>query len=337
LYEQLAEQFPDHPEHDHVLYEWAWVLREADQLEASDRVFQELRQRHPDSTLYPDATFRLAQRRFQTQEHAEALELVEELIDADAPRKLLEPALYLQGEIAATLKRWKDVAEPMQRLVREFPDGGWRRAAEYWIAEAQFRQDHFVEAQAMFDALGEATEEDPSPWLANVALRRAQCLAHQKQWSQARVAAQRVVADYPEFELRYEVDYVLGRCLASEGRMEDAREAYRRVIRSEQGGKSETAAMAQWMIGESYFHQKDYQAAIREYLRVEILYAYPTWQAAALLQTGKCYEFLGQTEKAHESYSRLIESFGETPFAQQAARRLNPANQATAPGNRPAS
>ena len=40
--------------------------------------------------------------------------------------------------------------------------------------------------------------------------------------------------------------------------------------------------MAQWMIGETYFHQKNYDAAIRAYLELEALYAFPTWQAAAL-------------------------------------------------------
>jgi len=80
--------------------------------------------------------------------------------------------------------------------------------------------------------------------------------------------------------------------------------------------------MAQWMIGESYFHQKNHQAALREYLRVEILYAYPRWQAGALLQAGKCYEQLNQRKAAVELYVRILKQFPNTEFTEEAARRL---------------
>jgi TolA-binding protein len=80
--------------------------------------------------------------------------------------------------------------------------------------------------------------------------------------------------------------------------------------------------MAQWMIGESYLLQEQYAAAIREYLRVEVLYAYPHWQAAALLQAGKCYEQLGQWKNAGDAYSRLLKMHAQTQFATEARERL---------------
>jgi TolA-binding protein len=85
--------------------------------------------------------------------------------------------------------------------------------------------------------------------------------------------------------------------------------------------------MAQWMIGESYFHQKNYDAALREYLRLEILYAYPTWQAAALLQAGKCQEHLGQWKQAAELYDRLVKEYSSSSFVDEAERRLKSAQE----------
>ena len=105
--------------------------------------------------------------------------------------------------------------------------------------------------------------------------------------------------------------------MAARGELTDARAAYEKVIRSETGGKTETAAMAQWMIGESYFHQKNYESALREYLRLEILYAYPTWQAAALLQAGKCSEHLGQWKQAAELLSAAGERLSRDPFCRR--------------------
>ena len=81
--------------------------------------------------------------------------------------------------------------------------------------------------------------------------------------------------------------------------------------------------MAQWMIGETYFHQKNYEAAVREYLRLEILYAYPTWQAGALLQAGKCHQRLGEAKQAAELYRQILKNYSKTPFAEQAATLLS--------------
>jgi len=107
----------------------------------------------------------------------------------------------------------------------------------------------------------------------------------------------------------------------NESYLDAAREAYQTVIRSPRGSKTETAAMAQWMIGETYFHQKNYETARREYLRTEILYAYPEWQAAALLQAGKCHEQLGQWDKAAALYTRLLQRYPETKHAEAAKER----------------
>jgi TolA-binding protein len=80
--------------------------------------------------------------------------------------------------------------------------------------------------------------------------------------------------------------------------------------------------MAQWMIGESHLLQEQYADAIREYLRVEVLYAYPHWQAAALLQAGKCYEQTGQWKNAGDAYSRLLARYSQSEFAAEARERL---------------
>jgi TolA-binding protein len=55
---------------------------------------------------------------------------------------------------------------------------------------------------------------------------------------------------------------------------------------------------------------------------VEILYAYPKWQAGALLQAAKCHERLGQTDAAAALYARVVKTYSDTPAAEEAANRL---------------
>ena len=80
--------------------------------------------------------------------------------------------------------------------------------------------------------------------------------------------------------------------------------------------------MAQWMIGESFLHQKQIDDALKAYQRVVRLYEFPNWQAAALLQIGKCHEQKAEWSDAVRSYSQLLKEFPKTKFADDAARRL---------------
>ncbi len=134
---------------------------------------------------------------------------------------------------------------------------------------------------------------------------------------------------YPDCAHLYEADYVIGRAQAARAEFDEARESYHKVIRNPAASKSETAAMAQWMIGEAYMHQRNYRAALAEYLKVEILYAYPRWQAAALVQAGKCHELLNEPAAAEAAYDRLLKIQSDATFRGEATRRLESLRQLT--------
>jgi TolA-binding protein len=177
------------------------------------------------------------------------------------------------------------------------------------------------------DQLARKAPGRDEPWLAMIPLRRAQVFAQHKKWPEAYDLARKIEAEFPKFSQHFEVDYLLGRCLSAQGEFDEARAHYAKVVQSQTGARTETAAMAQWMIGESYFHQQRYKEAIKEYLRVEILYEYPRWQAAGLLQAGKGYESLGQWKEATTLYAQLLEKYRDTPYTDEAARRLRVVQQ----------
>ena len=327
LYQQLAEKYPKFDKLDAVLYEWAWVLDELNKPQEAVQQFQRIRQEFPKSRYFGDATIQLAERDFAAKQYNQAEKLIDDILapkdDAqkDDPRSR-ENALWLQGRIAIAREKWAAVQDTFGKLLSKFPETERRLVVEYWIAEAVFNQNDFEAAERRFAKLLQDTQGQKEPWLANIALRQAQALAHLKRWNQAYALAKQIEHDFPDFELQFEVDYLLGRCLANRADFQAARDAYQRVIRSPGGAKTETAAMAQWMIGESYMHQKNFEAAVREFLKLKILYAYPTWQAAALLQAGKCHEKLGEWQQASKLYAQLLHDYPKTPFAEEASRIL---------------
>ena len=139
--------------------------------------------------------------------------------------------------------------------------------------------------------------------------------------------ARPIAERFPDFPQLHEVDYLLGRYYMNRAELDDAREAYQRAIVSATGAKTETAAMAQWMIGETYFMQREFNPAIKAYHRVEVLHSYPQWQAAALLQAGKCHEMLGQWDEATKLYAQILKVYPATRVAEKATLRLRMARQ----------
>jgi TolA-binding protein len=329
LLERYVREFPKAAQLDAALYLWAWTLEDLDRADAADERFTRIADEFPGSTYWGDAVYRLAERAARKQDYARAGELTERLITARVETEVASHALYLKGQIAAAQEHWKDVAPPLLTLLEQYPNTTLRIPAEYWIAESAYRQGEFDRAGRLFSELLTKTHDRGEAWLGAVPLRLAQVFAQQRDWDRAYELAVGIVQQYPDFRQQHEVDYLLGRCLQSRSEFDfdAARAAYQRVVESQDGGRTETAAMAQWMIGETYFLQKNYEQALRAYYRVEQLFDYPRWQGLALLQAGKCYESQGQLERAIETYEQLIERYATTTAADEAVRRLQVARE----------
>jgi len=321
LYEKLATLHPRYGQIDRVLYHWAWALRELKRPADADQLFERLRKEHPKSALINDVRYRLAQRAAEGGNYARAKELLKELADAQPEEKLRNAADLLRGQVAVAEADWPAAQSVFESLAQRV-EGDDRLWVEFWWAESHYRQDQLDQAERVLAALASRAEKKTEAWFAMVPLRRAQILAQRGRWAEARAMAESVAKNYPEFELQYEADFLIGRCLHAEARLDDARAAFARVTASPRGAKTETAAKAQWWIAETYFHQKNYEAALREYLRLEILYDFPVWRAAALLQAGKCQMQLGAPAEAIALFERLLKNYPESPVAAEAKETL---------------
>ncbi len=327
LYRRLADERPPFAHYDALLFHWAEVLETLKRSAEAEQLIERLRRDWPDSPLTFEASLNLAQRALARSDFDHAAALVREIEAADPPARNLAQALFVHGRLGVQRGAWDEVRAPLERLVHDFPASPLVLPARFWMAEATYRQKDYERAARELAELDRDAAGHEDKWLPRVPLRQAQALAQLGQWPEALAIAQALAKRYPDFEELYEADYVIGRALASQAEFAAAREAYGRVVRSPAGGKSETAAMAQWMIGETFFHQESYEAAIAAYLRVEILFAYPPWQAGALLQAGKCQEHLGRWKDAAATYARLIQAFPETQYTDEARRRLSVAQQ----------
>ncbi len=333
LYATLIEKHADFAELDAVLYRRAWLLSQAQQPQQANELFVRLRRDFPQSRFAADATLRLAESELAAQHYDDVDKLLAEITKAETPSATRQHALYLQGRAAMAAGRWAAAAAPLERLIADYPDGELALAAAYVMAEASYHEGKFEQAAQRLADLAEKTKDHPEPWSATAELRRAQALAQMKEWSQALNVARSIASRFPQFEQQHEADYLIGRSLAAEADFAAAREAYARVLESPRGKTTQTAGMAQWMIGESYFHQENYTAALAEYAKVDERYPFPRWQAAALLQAGKCHEALSQWREAVETYERLLKSDPMGEFSAEATSRSAAAQARVASGS----
>lgn len=316
----LLKEEPVFEHRDAALY-LAGVLQRKLQLSDADSAFAEIVENHPTSKYWSDALYRLAESLAETDTQT-AKEYLTKLTTVEVDEKILPHAIYLKGRIETAEQDWNAARETLRSLLQRFPDSELAPIARYGIAEGFFQQKRYDWAAKLFHLLAEEPFRPSDAWGAMVRLRRAQLFVREQKLVKAIRAVQTVELDFPNFELQHEVDYLLARAHAARGEFSTAREYYRKVIASDRAGKRELTAMAKWMTGETYLHQKEYMSAIDAYERVASDATYVNWQAAGLLQIGKCYESLQNLEQAAKTYSRVLNEFNDTIPANEARERL---------------
>jgi TolA-binding protein len=330
-YGEFIESHPDYKPNtkegaglDALLADWGWALVDAEKSSEADKVFSRLLTEFPESHHAADARFNLAESANQAKKYAEVVKLLEPLTaeGASTPPRLIQSALYRLGRTQAETKNWAPSAKALDRLLTEFPETSFLREAKLLRAEVALEQDDPQTADTILTALADlpADPKAPEGFALAVRRRKIQTLLGLKKWDEVVKAAESYKAEAAKDPLLSEVEYARGRALQQLGRMDDARAAYQAVVDARKG--ADLVARAQFMIGETYYHQENYHEAIRQYLKVDILYDAPPWQAASLLETGKAYERLAQWTDAAESYERLRAKFPSDPSAEKAKERL---------------
>jgi cellulose synthase operon protein C len=345
---------------DALLAEWGWSLVDADKPAEADRAFARLLKEHPESPFGADARFNLAESANLKQNYLEVVRLLTPLATvktvnavpagaekikakanagqsapADSSRRLLPAVLYRLGRTQVELKDWTAAIATFDRLLTDFPENSYGRDARYLRAECALQAGDGAGALAGFSALlGEPpAATDPKGWVTTIRVKQIESWIALKKWKEALKSAQAMKTELTDGDpLLPDVDFASGQALVGLARLEEARAAFQRVIDS--SGKGELAARALLMRGEAYFHQEKLHEALRDFLKVDILYDTPKWQAAALLEAGKVYERLDQWADAAETYERLLARFPkEAPASEAKSRRAAASSRAALNGS----
>jgi TolA-binding protein len=320
--QRLMVDYPQSSQTEAALYLGAQVAQQLKNEQAAVQFLEQLAADHERSPYWPDAVLRLAEHQLAAGETTAANGLAERLLQSEqASPDLVSRARLLLLRLAVSENNWSDVEARSQELLGEKPVEPMLTLARFWQAEAAYRRGEQSAAYSRFVDLSVAIAGRKEDWLGVVPLRLAQIEAQRQKWSTAVEWAEIAARDYPQFLRRHEVDYVRGRSLAGLARFDEAREALLRVTTSDTASRTETAAMAQWLIGETFFQQRRYERAIGAYEQT-LTCGHPQWRAAALLQAAKCCEQLGRWSDAVQRYEQLLRDHGNSRYFADARSRL---------------
>lgn len=302
-----------------ALSDRARSLRALDRPGDAERTLAVLIDLYPDSPLAPSAHLDLAVIAMDAERFDEAVEHCRVLLQD--PESLddttFEQASYRLGVASRELGDHAGAASVLEALARREPMDRLSASAALIAGESLLTLGNLARASELLQIA--SISDDPE--IAPVALLRlGEAETGLQRWASAEGTYASFLSEHSGDPRAYMA--LFGRAWAQEnqGRHDEAIAGYREVVNAHDGP---TAARAQFQIGECLYAQKKHEEAVRELLRVDLVYAYPEWSAAALYEAGRCFEALDRGSDALAQYAQVVERFEDTQWAELARRRQN--------------
>jgi TolA-binding protein len=284
--------------------------------------------------LHAHATLELAEIEVEADRHDQAAERLRLLRTAAAenlervPPDVHRRSAHRLGLCEYHLGNVDEAARLLEVYLEGEPEPELVGSARLLCAEAHFKAGRYRQAIAHLTRIVEDSPADDASGPA--LLRLGECRAALQYWVPSREAFTTFLDQHAESPMWFQAQFGIGWSLENEGRVDEAIEAYRAVVDRHQGP---TAARAQFQIGECLFARKQYEEAARELLKVDILYAYPEWSAAALYEAGRCFQEMGDPVNARRQFELVQAQHGHTRWAQLAGERLEALAEKSLPGH----
>ena len=307
-----------------LLIEKGECLKKLKRTDEAGAVYRSAGERSADPQLQAYALLELARIEAEKKNFEPATKLLERAraiqTEAGAARtdETRARCLYYLGACQFELQHYTEAAAALEEFLADYPEHALTASASYFCGAAMLKLDKPRPAAEHFVRIVEKYPDDAG--CASALLQLGEAQAALQRWTDSEQAFTRYLQRNPDDEAWYQARFGVGWACENQQRYEEAIAAYRDVVQRHNGP---TAARAQFQIGECLFALKRPEEAARELLKVDILYAYPEWSAAALYEAGRCFEQMNQLAEARTQYTNVREKFANTHWAELAGQRLD--------------
>jgi len=320
VFRRLLAKTDDAETREQAAYELAWCLQQAGKDAEATKAYQALADRYPASPLAADAFFYLAEIPYGKKEYDAAVPLYQKALAAGDER-LKDKVLYRLGWCRWQQKQYPEAAALFVRLIEEVPESDLVPEALLQAGEAYARAGKPAEAVARLKTLMDPKHKG-FEHAAEARFRLGECQALLGRHEEALRTFTELAKAYPKYPGLAKVKLGLGKALYDLKRYDPARKRFVEVL---EATDTETAAQAQFYIGETYLAEGEPRDALKAYLRVVALWAgYAEWAAAAQFEIGKCYQALGQADEARKAFQTVVDKYAKTKWAEPARKQLSP-------------
>lgn len=316
-----------------VLAELASTLQEAGHFEQSTQVLEEIVRSHPNHKGANPARVQLAYHAANEKDWDRVEKLTVAAIEMGEVDPWTTYAMYLNARSKMELGQRDEGISLLNSLLADSSLSGDLKttihvdlAHSHYVAEAWDKMESHVETLYQMDQ----QIIYPINNRPRIRMWKAELLAHKEEWESAENIVSAIREDFPEWNRRKEVDYLLARCLIARAEFDSARSILHAIKKPLEAGADNTlarpsvlAARAAWMIGETYMMQQRYEEASQAYGEVLQFPSESFWCAASIVQMGLCAEQLNRSQEAKEHYERVVAEHSQSPFAQTARTRLS--------------
>lgn len=316
VYTSILRQGKDYEAGDKVAYELGWSYIELGKADDAAATFRKLAKDFPKSPLAGESLFRIGESYYDAEQFAEAAKAYGESATKTNNPEIAEKSLHKLGWSHLKAKDNDAAVKAFENQLRKHPKGELAGDARFLIGESSFRSEDWRTALAAYRQVI-ATRD--SNYIALATFRAGECAASLQDWRASRAFHEKVLSEYPKFEMKPEARYGLGWALQNEGQLAQAVKLYEQVTEETQ---TETAAKARFMIGECCFAQKKHKEATRHFLKAAFTYNHKEWSPMAYFEAGRCFEVLRDTAQAKNCYEQIIKKYPKHAKARSAQSRL---------------
>ncbi|KAA3606031.1 MAG: outer membrane protein assembly factor BamD [Planctomycetota bacterium] len=316
MFDELFGRVQAEPVMVEILVEQTFLALDRGFLENAETSLRTALSLAPSNPSVLEAAFFVGEARFDQKQDAEAAALYHLAANPEVS-PVVDQALYKQGFALLRLQDLQGAERCFQSLVEQHGSSDLYGESLFLLGETLFRGQRFEEAVQPLDTL---RREIPGHEVMPKALfRLGLTYCRLEDWNQGEVMLSELARRYPEFPNLMEAELWRGRSLSALDNRRAARQAFDRVIKGDRGT---LAAQARLGIGHLHMTAGENDAALSEFLKVVLLYSGDEEIAEGLYFAGRCLESLGDADRAKRQYQELLETYGQTGFADAARQRL---------------